>query len=168
MTKYLTALAATLMISGCANTYDEEFSCPYQNEAHCTGVRDMYSATNGGQRPSAELKQTTDTTQHNARDAKDDVVESTPNPVELPRIASDPVIDNFVTPMMPDRPVPVRTPSVVMRIRVFAYEEARSGALVSPGYIFTEIVPRTWVLGNPDAAVATRRVFSPLQTNSGE
>ena len=50
-----------------------------------------------------------------------------------------------------------------MRIWIASWEDAASGALMAPGYVYTEIEPRRWVIGKPESAArATNRLFQPL------
>ena len=74
--------------------------------------------------------------------------------------ASDEVIDNYVTPALPERPVPIRTPSQVMRIWVAPYIDS-NGDYNAPGYVYTEIEPRRWVLAKEYEEAS--RVFQPLE-----
>lgn len=70
------------------------------------------------------------------------------------------VVANYVAPRMPDKPVPVRTPAQVMRVWIAPWENT-DGDLVTPGYLYTEIEPRRWVLGDSPEAHSSR-AFSPL------
>ncbi|WP_093143654.1 TraV family lipoprotein [Ruminobacter amylophilus] len=57
------------------------------------------------------------------------------------------ITDNYVAPALPKKPIPIRTPSVVMRILVLPWQDSAGDLMVS-GYIYTEIEPRRWVIGN--------------------
>lgn len=81
------------------------------------------------------------------------------NGVVIPK-SGDEVIDNFVVPELPERPVPVRTPSQVMRIWVAPYVDM-SGDLQAPGYIYTEIEPRRWIYPGSENDMRSRH-FAPL------
>ncbi len=61
----------------------------------------------------------------------------------------------------PDGPVPIRLPAQVLRVWIAPWEDAH-GDLHAPGYVYTEVVPRRWSLGEPAAATATQRI-TPLQ-----
>lgn len=74
--------------------------------------------------------------------------------------SGDEVIDNFVVPELPERPIPVRTPSQVMRIWIAPYVDM-AGDLQAPGYLYTEIEPRRWIYPNGEADMQTRH-FDPL------
>ena len=59
-------------------------------------------------------------------------------------------------------PLPLRLPAQVMRIWFAPWEDDR-GDLHASGYLFTEIVPRTWTLAEGPAHVSNA-VLRPLQT----
>ena len=61
----------------------------------------------------------------------------------------------------PEGPVPIRLPAQVLRVWIAPWEDAH-GDLHAPGYVYTEVVPRRWSLGEPAAASATQRI-TPLQ-----
>ena len=78
---------------------------------------------------------------------------------------ADFIVDNYVAPRLPDRPVPVRTPSQVMRIWIAPYDDTDGDFIVS-GYAYTEIEPRRWTLGVADTNSATGRVFEPFKAEN--
>lgn len=145
------------LISGCSSFGNSDFACPgMPNGVSCTPTRDLYNATNGGELPRASHGQSASVSARDPDNKSDQVVKSEP--------VTDAVIDTFVTPTLPDRPVPIRTPSQVMRIWISSWEDTDSGSLVSPGYVYTEIEPRRWVLGKPESAAEKHdRLFRPLE-----
>lgn len=76
-------------------------------------------------------------------------------------VTDDELINNYVTPALPDRPVPIRTPSQVMRIWVAPYVDTR-GDLQAPGFVYTEIEPRRWIIRDGND-VSNSRIFAPLE-----
>jgi hypothetical protein len=70
------------------------------------------------------------------------------------------VISGPVLPR-PEGPVPIRLPAQVLRVWIAPWEDAH-GDLHAPGYVYTEVVPRRWSLGEPASATATQRI-TPLQ-----
>lgn len=123
---------------------EKDYACSGMPDGvKCMSAREVYEATNNGQ-----------TLQ--SRTEKGEPVVGTHNGS---MVARDAVIDNYVTPNLPDKPVPVRTPSMVMRIWVAPWEDKR-GDLITPGYIYTEIEPRRWVIGRPNES--SRSTFTPL------
>jgi conjugal transfer pilus assembly protein TraV len=74
-------------------------------------------------------------------------------------VGDDEIVQNFVTPRLPEAPVPVRSPAVVMRIWVAPYEDL-NGDLNSPGYVYTEIEARRWI--TPSAQNGQTAHFTPL------
>ena len=79
-------------------------------------------------------------------------------------VRDDEVINNYVAPRLPSEPVPVRTPSQVMRIWIAPYVDT-AGDLVAPGYVYTEIEPRRWIYPNDDqwGMGGNSRTYTPLQ-----
>jgi conjugal transfer pilus assembly protein TraV len=171
----LCALTA-VMTSGCSwlNTGEEEFSCSgMPGSIYCHSARDVYAATNDGTVPTPVAKDGA----YN-EDCEDCVKAEDVNPdlrnedagaqntgSSTPRkslaVTDDELINNYVTPALPDRPVPIRTPSQVMRIWVAPYVDTK-GDLQSPGFIYTEIEPRRWIIRDGND-VSNSRVFAPLE-----
>jgi conjugal transfer pilus assembly protein TraV len=81
----------------------------------------------------------------------------------MPRAGTSPndVVSNYVSPRLPDRPVPVRTPAEVMRIWIAPWEDD-AGDLIVTGHLYTEIEPRRWVIGEPTSN--TQPSLRPLQS----
>jgi conjugal transfer pilus assembly protein TraV len=108
-------------------------------------ARDVYAATNDGNIPRS--------------------VKPGEEPVsgEIANSSStgDSVIDNYVPPRLPNRPVPIRTPAQVMRIWVAPWEDT-NGDLIVTGYVYTEIEPRKWVIG--EGTQQDVPMLKPLQT----
>lgn len=75
-------------------------------------------------------------------------------------LTGDEVIDNYVTPALPDSPVPIRTPAQVMRIWVAPYVDT-SGDLIAPGFVYTEVEPRRWIYPG-DEGSRNAKDFNPL------
>jgi len=158
------ALIGVLILSGCASIGNPEYGCSGLPEGvRCMATRDIYEASQGGETP--KNHSTVEPT--NGRDSDNMPKESDEVETVKEKVITDPVVDTFVTPNLPDRPVPVRTPAQVMRIWVASWEDIGSGALIVPGYIYTEIEPRKWVIGRPESAASQRgRLFKPLETSS--
>ena len=93
------------------------------------------------------------TTQDGPAVAAADPIE--PDAQETTAIVSGPVLPR------PEGPVPIRLPAQVLRVWIAPWEDAH-GDLHAPGYVYTEVVPRRWSLGEPAAATATQRI-TPLQ-----
>ena len=77
-------------------------------------------------------------------------------------VNDDEVINNYVAPRLPSEPVPIRTPSQVMRIWVAPYVDT-NGDLVAPGFVYTEIEPRRWIYPG-DEIGGNNKMLSPLMT----
>lgn len=72
----------------------------------------------------------------------------------------DEIIRNYVSPALPDNPVPIRTPSQVMRIWIAPYVDT-VGDLIAPGFVYTEVEERRWIYPSDDNK-GSQRVFNPL------
>lgn len=147
-------------LSGCSalNIGSSEYACPgMPNGVQCMSARDVYAATNDGQVPrpmtaeEAEAK-----AKGNPDEEGGEAIASRPA-----RSSGDEVIDTYVAPRLPNKPVPIRTPAQVMRIWVAPWEDT-NGDLIVTGYIYTEIEPRRWVIG--DSAPESEPVIRPLQS----
>jgi conjugal transfer pilus assembly protein TraV len=143
MKRFTAMLVASLAVSGCStlNIGSDKYSCPgMPGGVQCLSARDVYAATNDGQIP---------------RPMKDKAEKA-----ESTDPARDTVIDSYVAPRLPDRPIPIRTPAQVMRIWVAPWEDI-NGDLIVSGYIYTEIEPRRWVIG--DGVPQSEPILKPLQ-----
>lgn len=163
-------------VTGCAyfNVGEEEFSCSgMPGSVYCHSTRDVYEATSEGEVPSPMDKDGA----YN-EDCEDCVKSPMDGGPEVTTAATarengiatgkqvaqtDEVIDNYVTPALPERPVPIRTPSQVMRIWVAPFID-NNGDYNAPGYVYTEIEPRRWVLAKEYEAQS--RVFTPLSNKN--
>lgn len=152
--KNILLIIFVLAITGCTAVGQSNFTCGEKGKsAGCTAARDVYQLSDGGQNPA-------DKKHHN--NDKENSTHSTHNKKEK---FKDPVIDTYVTPQLPDKPIPVRTPSRVMRIWVASWED--SDVLIAPGYIYTEIEPRRWVIGKPESATQSEsRLYKPLEDSN--
>ena len=156
------SLVAVVLLSGCASYGSPKYGCSGLPEGTtCMATRDIYGVTEGG---SSVRGGTTEVVDKNKRD-NDSSDEKEKVDVGREKVSTDAVIDTFVTPNLPDRPIPIRTPAQVMRIWVASWEDTNTGALIVPGYVYTEIEPRRWVIGRPDSAATQQgRLFQPLRS----
>jgi conjugal transfer pilus assembly protein TraV len=172
-------------LSGCSylNVGENDFSCPGKGKGvSCASSREMYEATNNGQIPKPvskdEVEEMAERGQKisTVKGVEDDRVvlqtDASGKPLnteyatdEKGRVVSvtQRIEDNYVAPALPNKPVPIRTPAVVMRIWIAPWEDAK-GDLNYSGFVYTEIEPRRWVVGN-DARGASR-TFNPLSAHS--
>lgn len=166
----LGAIAALISLAtGCASALSigsPNYACSGLPEgAACQSTRDIYEATHDGNVPlkletPEEFENKKKSRRKASKKAKAEVTEEAAKEVAVQK---DPVVENYVAPRLPDRPIPIRTPAEVMRIWVAPWEDT-NGDLVTNGYIYTEIEPRRWVIGQQGAAEPT--VLKPLQTIS--
>lgn len=149
------------VLSGCSSFGNSDYGCKGLPEgSRCISTRDLYEATSGGENSSSVSNISEANSPESKKNHDKEVSHSQ---------STDPVIDNFVTPALPDRPVPIRTPAQVMRIWVASWEDISSGALITPGYIYTEIEPRRWVIGKSESAASSQaKIFKPLESSGNK
>ena len=135
---------------------ESDFSCPgMPGDALCQSTRDIYAMTDNGEVP---LRM------NPAGEVERPAGAPTAGSPRLPGAAENPqdVVSTFVTPRLPDQPVPVRTPAQVMRVWIAPWED-KDGDLVVTGYVYTEIQPRRWVLGEEAPMAAPRlKALAPV------
>lgn len=147
-------------LSGCTlfDVGSSDYACPGMPEGfQCMSSRDVYAATNDGQVPRPMMAGEDDHAEHNGHE--DHKPKS-----NLKQASGDIVIDTYVAPRLPNKPIPIRTPAQVMRIWVAPWEDT-NGDLIVTGYIYTEIEPRRWVVGESESESEVS--FSPLYTKGG-
>ena len=158
-------ISTALVLSGCASWFgigESEYSCPGRpGGTQCTNSWDLYKMTNNGKVPKAKK------VDEDEDEDDEDVNQKEDNDEEQNFEAqgdSDYVIDNFVTPNLPNRPVPVRTPATVMRVWYAPYTDV-DGNFVVPGYSYIEIEPRKWTLGvhSQGQGSGVNKTFEPLK-----
>lgn len=149
--KKVILIFSLLIMIGCTPLGKSNFSC-VDDHAHagCTPARDVYEQSNGGGNPAKQNMKSKNIEKSGTNEDR----------------SIDPVVDTFVTPQLPDKPIPVRTPSRVMKIWVATWEAEESGALMAPGLIYTEIEPRRWVIGKPESSVSGAQSLKPLSKSS--
>lgn len=183
----LAAVAAmgAASLSGCAwfNVGEEEFACSgMPDSVYCHSARDVYEATNDGAVPSRVGKdgayneecedcERSEGSNFNFGADEIEAAEAGAGTVTTVTAGSlsttrngDEVIDNYVSPRLPEHPVPIRTPAVVMRIWIAPWIDENDD-LISPGYVYTEIEPRRWIYKDESHRAMT--AFAPLQMRGG-
>lgn len=145
------------VLSGCSslNIGSNEYACPgMPNGVQCMSARDVYAATNDGKTPRPMNPDEVETKE------KGDKLDQDPASVSENSV-SDEVLNTYVAPRLPNKPVPIRTPAQVMRIWVAPWEDT-NGDLIVTGYIYTEIESRRWVIG--DNAKDNELLLKPLES----
>ncbi|TDX26806.1 conjugal transfer pilus assembly protein TraV [Modicisalibacter xianhensis] len=153
--KTAAVLGLAVLMSGCSafNIGESEYGCTgLPQGVQCMSTRQVYQLTNNGnvpaplvadeQREAAVPVGSAITEQYQGEDPND-------------------VVNNYVAPRLPDQPIPIRTPAQVMRVWIAPWEDD-NGDLVVTGYLYTEIEPRRWVIG--DQAPTVQPTLRPLQT----
>lgn len=157
MKRLLFVFASLASLAGCANS---EFSCPGRpTGVTCLSAIEVFEATNTRDRvTSADAAQINgETTVARQRLATQEVV--------TPEVATsrEQLHPRYEPP--PYQPVPVRTPPVVVRLLLSSWED-RDGDLQAGGYVFTELEPRTWSIGEAPAGTRSDVVLQPIIGNS--
>lgn len=149
-------VVSSIAIVSCSSYGKKDFSCNAPVGSKCQSVKEIYEQTNGGQ--GVFNRDQGSNTKVSSRDGK----KGQPKP---PKKVKDSVVDTFVAPQLPDSPVPILTPAVVMRVKVYSYEDASTGVLYTPGFIFSEIIPRRWTIGKAEGDVSNGRHLTPLKAD---
>ena len=143
------------LLSGCSslNIGSSEYACSGMPEGvKCMSARDVYKATNNGEVPRPMNPNEKGNEDQDKHEVSADIAKT--------KSSVDEVANTYVAPRLPNKPVPIRTPAQVMRIWVAPYEDT-NGDLIMTGYVYTEIEPRRWVIG--DSAPMSEPKFRPLQ-----
>ena len=77
----------------------------------------------------------------------------------------DEIINNYVSPALPDSPVPIRTPAQVMRIWIAPFVDT-TGDLIAPGFVYTEVEERRWIYPDEKSMPGAGRMFNPLKAGT--
>ncbi|MDF5410206.1 TraV family lipoprotein, partial [Vibrio parahaemolyticus] len=110
-------LGSALLLSGCTSIGSDEYSCSgIPDGVQCMSARDVYAATNDGNVPRPMKPEEVEAKAEADGEGSSNVSANSSS-------SGDPVIDNYVAPRLPDRPIPIRTPAQVMRIWVAPWED---------------------------------------------
>lgn len=160
-----------LAASGCsslANIGESEYSCQSENGVKCKSTLEVYELTHGGNIPEVEPKEEKTKRAPSGKKVTEktsDAKDKEGSEEAETKKTEDKVVDTYVAPRLPDRPVPIRTPAHVMRIW-FAPWEDTNGDLNTTGYMYTEVEERRWVIGKGD--FDSQSTLRPLQTIQSE
>lgn len=156
VTKTLISLSI-VGLSGCSAMGQNDFSCSGPDGGvACLPSSEVYEITND-----PELYEAVDAALRAA--AASDEEYDTREIVAYVRANHKPGIE--VTKPMADpvrQPLPVLKPAHVIRIWMDAWVDQK-GDLHMPGYVFSEITPRRWSLGEP--AISRSEVLAPVQVD---
>jgi len=150
--RLITAMLALGALSGCANMtgYGENFSCPdVEYGSPCMSAREVYMSNGTDTVAGSHAEHAAGTGNGGAREID--------TRISRQRMANSPPMPGL------DGPKPLRTPARVMRIYIAPWVSV-DGALTMPSYVFTEIEPRRWSVGEraPSSAGGSQN-FYPLQ-----
>jgi len=141
----LTLLATGIIttLTGCASIGSDDFACPgIPSGVKCMSTRDVYEQ---GSKQSVSLLSSQTSNAHVSSEG------------------TNRVLENYVTARLEDRPIPVRTPALVMRIWIATWQD-NNGDLIAPGYLYTEVESRKWVTGGETTNVNLN--FNPLKVSN--
>lgn len=158
VSKVLMTVACAAALGGCAAMGNDDFSCsgPTPGVA-CLPATEVYEITSDPELYEAvrvELEAAAASGEEfNAMEIVNRVKATYQPPVEVSKAMAGPV----------KQPLPVLQPAHVIRIWFDAWVDEKSD-LHMPGYVFTEITPRRWSLGDP--AVSEAQVLAPVQVDN--
>lgn len=155
--KYTVLLASLITISGCTAMGKSDFSCsgptpgvsclPAAEVYDITNDPELYEAVNAALTAAAQSDE-----EYDAREIVAYVRANHKPSIEVTKPMAEPV----------KAPLPVLMPAQVIRIWIAPWPDQK-GDLHFPGYIFTEITPRRWSLGEP--ALSGAQVLAPVQVD---
>ena len=155
----VTVLVAVATLQGCSSMGigKSEFACNGMPEGvKCMGTRDVYHATNNGNKPLP-------TTREGKKIESDGKTPSIAGKPVAMNSYNDDITRRHVEANLPFQPIPIRTPSQTMRIYVAPFED-QAGDLLVPGLVYTDVEKRRWVIGTPVAGQrGFRNSLRPLQ-----
>lgn len=164
------ACLAPLLLGACSNLGigAGDYSCSGMPQGvSCKSAREVYELTNT--RDAVNGLTLSQETQRNTEGAAETGLVQTMRKAA----ASDPSalggspVGYGATPVAytDDGRVPIRTPAVVMRVWIAPYQDTK-GDLHMPGLVFSEVEPRKWQVGLPDAASGSPSAFRPLEATA--
>ena len=147
--KLLFVIAIPIAATGCSSLGmgESKFTCPGGDDGlitKCMDVTEIYELTN-----------------------ESDYREKT-HGMKTPVITESETTQYPVVGVLPEpvrQVIPLRTPSKVMRIYISPWE-SKSGDLNVPGYVYTEIEGRRWMIGQRPVKNINSKVYKPKKTDS--
>lgn len=158
------------LLSGCGGHGGSAFSCKgLPDGKNCASTRKNFERTNGSEPILPYTAKGEGSQRKGSRRRGDDptpIAGSTAAMKSAARGSADDGVNVFVTDsVLPayQRPYPVRTPAVVMRVWMAPYED-ETGNLHDGRFVFREVQTRQWTIGSP--ATAEPPTFFPLQSDA--
>lgn len=157
--KAIGVILVATSITGCASVLtvgEPEYACKGIPEGvQCMSVTDVYNATHDGKSLTVSADEGAEGVQVVGAS------EASGEQIKAEREAA--FINTFVAPHLPNQPIPIRTPAVVMRIWIAPWED-KNGDLITTGFVHTEIEPRRWVVGHHTPQPPA--MLNPLQVSN--
>jgi len=155
--RVLTLAIGTWALVGCSAMGKKDFSCGGPTPgAGCLPASEVYEISNDPEL----LDAVTDALEAAAQSGEDfdpqEVVAGVRSmyqpKIEMVKAMAEPI----------NQPLPVLRPAHVIRIWFDAWVDQK-GDLHMPGYVFTEITPRRWSLGEPE--ISNSAILAPIQVD---
>lgn len=156
VTRGLAAIVGAALVSGCAAVGQADFSCDgMPGNVTCLDAMTVYELTSDPALDAAVRAEVARRTElgETLIDTKAIVAQ-----IKQTRASTQTGTTTLMAPL--NQPMPVLEPARVVRIWVAPWVDAK-GDLHMPGYLFSEITPRRWSLG--EAEVSGARVLTPMQ-----
>lgn len=149
--------SVVFLLTGCTNMLNigaSEYGCKGMPEGvSCMSAKDVYNATEN------ENYKTTLKAEQEAAKSGGKGKEGSSSAAQT-RVLYAEGGENAPIPARARNPLPIRTQAVVMRIAIDPWED-ENGDLHVPGFIYTEIEPRRWEIGQRQGQ--QRNTLSPLR-----
>lgn len=166
LTKALVLVGVATAMQGCSMVQmgSDHYSCSgIPDTVTCMSAREVYRMTDNGKVPRDVDKQTAEKNgwiipgdKKGGKPSSDD---------DKPKTVVKTMVDHYVAPSVPDKPVPIRTPAKVMRIWIAPWVDTNQNLNVS-SYVYTEVERRRWLYDMNGQSSASTRI-QPLQVIKG-
>lgn len=161
------AMIALIGLSACSSfgLGEDHFGCPgMPNGVQCMSTRQVYDLTNVRDHVGADNYGGT-VIQSGRAGGGNGTPEADSGEARAVAAKAAATVDDRPFPFIADEGrVPIRTPSLVIRVWVASWE-TDDGDLNMPGYVYSEVAPRKWQIGNQTHATPT--TLRPLEQSTG-
>lgn len=163
LTKALGLIGVTFAMQGCSLVQmgSDHYSCSgIPDTVTCMSAREVYRMTDNGNVPRDVDKQTAEKNGWIIPGDKNSGSGKQSSDNDKPKTVVNTLVDHYVAPSVPDKPVPIRTPAKVMRIWIAPWVDSNQNLNVS-SYVYTEIEKRRWLYDMSGESASMR--IQPLQ-----
>lgn len=150
--KYIAALGVLSALTGCASMGESNFKCKgYPDGLACHSPQEVLKLTDGDDYKAQINKAAREARSEEGEEVEDSsLLKEDSSQLRKEKVNTENVLN--VIPEHSKGVIPLRTPAQVMRIQVRPWESETNDLFV-PGYIYTEIEPRRWMIGNKSVNV---------------